>query len=343
MDPFYYYGAPDRACGQCGALQRRRLSGDVQDLRARLVSSRRRSFSAASRAQIGLDPTHRGIRVTSRSTIWAIPARTMPQTLALFQHAVATQRIKQVVLAADFFTFRVSHVRCAPNLTLPQFAPAHGPLDRTATPLSATSAGACGRLSGSPAFLPQPSSSPCDRLAHPIQSSSTCGTCAGHEAQRPQCAAQSTTATCSRTSRFSPPSKQPTCRTSHKDSSACVRSLRLQPARRLPPSCAAPLANAISIFASWFRLSHASLWEVLDKAGLWDSHGKPGNANLCGSLPKNSARLVRTRLRFQRLYRDHHQSPCRSMHPRCRWSIIGIHPTIQKEDWRPYSRHRARR
>jgi hypothetical protein len=106
MDPFYYYGSADRP--DINAIR----YGVVDYPEAAKVYSvewyRPHSLiMGSSRAQIGLDPGHKGF-VRPPVYSLAYPGSSMHRTLALFEHAVATNQIKQVVLAVDFFMFRAS-------------------------------------------------------------------------------------------------------------------------------------------------------------------------------------------------------------------------------------------
>ena len=132
MDPLYYYGARDRAWAN--AVRYSAVDyPEMSKIYALGWFRPQTLILGTSRAQIGLDPTHRKF---AHQPVYNLgyPGSNMPQTLALFQHAVATQRIKQVVLGADFFAFRVSHGG-ARNLNLPQFDRLNVRLDGRPTPL----------------------------------------------------------------------------------------------------------------------------------------------------------------------------------------------------------------
>lgn len=106
MDPLYYHGSADKP--RINAI--RYGAVDYPDT-AKVYSVHwyrpHSVIMGSSRAQIGLDPSHKGFAHQPVYSL-AYPGSSMRRTLALFEHAVATNQIKQVVLAVDFFMFRVA-------------------------------------------------------------------------------------------------------------------------------------------------------------------------------------------------------------------------------------------
>jgi hypothetical protein len=132
MDPFYVFGAPDRA----GINAVRYGAVDYPEL-AKIYSLNwyhpRSLILGSSRAQIGLDPAHPGFAHRPVYNL-AYPGATMSRALALFQNAVATEDVKQVVIGLDFFMFRVG--RTTPRQTnVPELARLAVQADGTPTPL----------------------------------------------------------------------------------------------------------------------------------------------------------------------------------------------------------------
>jgi hypothetical protein len=106
MDPFYYYGSADKP----GINEMRYGAIDFPELAKKHSIEWYRPHSlilGTSRAQIGLDPSHRKF-IDGPTYNLAYPGSTMRQTFALFERAVATGEIKETVLAIDFFMFRAA-------------------------------------------------------------------------------------------------------------------------------------------------------------------------------------------------------------------------------------------
>jgi len=106
MDPYYYYGSGDRPrinATRYGAVDYPEMAKvySVEWFKPRAV------IMGSSRAQIGLDPEHRAFAHHPVYSL-AYPGSSMRRTLALFQHAVANNDIRQVVLTVDMFVFRAN-------------------------------------------------------------------------------------------------------------------------------------------------------------------------------------------------------------------------------------------
>lgn len=106
LDPYYYYGSSDK---RINAI--RYSAVDYPELSKAYTINwyhPRTLILGSSRAQIGLDPSNKYFEKLPVYNL-GYAGSNMRRTLALFNHAVASNEIKQVILTVDLFMFRALH------------------------------------------------------------------------------------------------------------------------------------------------------------------------------------------------------------------------------------------
>lgn len=107
MDPYYYYGASDKKINSI-----RYSAVDYPEVSKPYAVNLYRPKTlilGTSRAQIGLDPSNKRFEHAPVYNL-GYAGSNMRRTLALFNHAVASNEIKQVVLTLDLFMFRAIQI-----------------------------------------------------------------------------------------------------------------------------------------------------------------------------------------------------------------------------------------